>query len=148
MYRKRRCAGFNLIELMAVLIILSILATVVSVRVIDRIQDAKRAKAKADIAQFKTALKLFSLDNGFYPSTDQGLQALVEQPTVGQISEHYREGGYLEAEKVPSDAWEHPYIYMSPGTGTREFEIESYGRDGQDGGEGHDADIESWRLDE
>ena len=102
-------------------------------------------KAIIQIKNFETALKLFKLDNGFYPSTEQGLEALVKKPTTGRIPQNWREGGYLEGGKVPLDPWGHPYIYICPGL-HGDFDIISYGRDGVEGGTGPDADIKSWEI--
>jgi len=146
--RKDRRAGFTLIELMVVIAILGILAALVAPSIIGRKEDAMRAAAKAQIKNFEQALKLFYVDNGFYPSTEQGLQALVEKPTIGRIPTKWREGGYLESKTVPKDPWGNPYVYISPGIHNRDFDIISYGADGQEGGEGKDADIQSWALDE
>ncbi len=146
--RKDRRTGFTLIELMVVIAILGILAALVAPSIIGRKEDAMRAAAKAQIKNFEQALKLFYVDNGFYPSTEQGLQALVEKPTIGRIPTRWREGGYLESKTVPKDPWGNPYVYISPGIHNRDFDIISYGADGQEGGEGKDADIQSWALDE
>ncbi len=138
-------AGFTLIEILVVVFILSLLAAIVAPRIIGRTEDAKVAEAKVQIKNFETALKMFYLDNGFYPSTEQGLQALVEKPTTGRIPKKYREGGYLEQKKVPLDPWGNPYVYISPGL-HGPYDIISYGADGKEGGEGYDADITSWNI--
>lgn len=135
--------GFTFIELMAVIVILSILAMLVMPRIFGRIEEAKITAAKVQIKNFEAALKLFYLDNGFYPGTEQGLKALVEKPTTGQIPAHWREGGYLEKKEVPRDPWGNDYVYLNPGRGGEEYEIISYGRDGKEGGEGPEADISS-----
>lgn len=140
----QRERGFTLIELMIVIIILGLLATIVVPRFMGEEEKARRTSAVVQIKNIEAALKLFKLDSGFYPSTEQGLEALVVKPTVGQIPRKWREGGYLEKGRVPMDPWENPYIYISPGVHLKEFDLESYGRDGEDGGEGPDADIENW----
>jgi general secretion pathway protein G len=91
------------------------------------------------------ALKLFKLDNGFYPDTQQGLESLIEKPTVGRTPPKYRDGGYLEQKKIPLDPWGNPYIYLCPGL-HGDFDIISYGADGKEGGEGKDADIKNWDM--
>ena len=107
--------GFTLIELLVVIVILGILVGIVGVRIMGEPEKAKRTKAQVQIAYMETALKLYKLDNGYYPTTEQGLQALVEPPTVGQLPKAWREGGYLEKGKVPKDPWGSEYVYLSPG---------------------------------
>ena len=136
--------GFTLIEIMVVVVILGILAAVVVPRLLDRPEEARITKAKTDIKGIEQALGMFKLDNGFFPTTEQGLEALVEQPTVGRIPTRYQEGGYLK--KVPVDPWGSPYVYLSPGIHDN-YDIISDGSDGQPGGEGNNADINSWELD-
>ena len=131
---------------MAVIVILGILATLIMPRIFGRIEQAKITSAKLQIKNFEAALKLFYLDNGFYPSTEQGLRALIEKPTTGRIPKKWREGGYLEKKKIPKDPWGNDYIYLSPGRHGEEYEIISYGRDGKEGREGPDADISSSEL--
>ncbi len=137
--------GFTLLEIIVVVFILSLLAAIVAPKIIGRTDDARIADAKVQIKNLETALKLFKLDNGFYPSTEQGLAALIEKPTTGQIPTKYRDGGYLEQKRVPPDPWGNPYIYISPGL-NGDYDIISYGGDGKEGGEGKDADIESWNI--
>lgn len=136
-------SGFTLIELMVVVVILGILAGLIVPRIMDRPEQAKRTKAKIQIESVSTALKLYQLDNGFYPSTEQGLEALVEKPDHGRIPNHWREKGYLEKGKVPLDPWENPFIFISPGE-HGDFDLISYGPDGVAGGEGDNQDIQSW----
>jgi len=135
--------GFTLIELMVVVVILGILAAFIVPKLLDRPEQARRTKATADIRSLEEALGLFKLDNGFYPSTEQGLQALVSIPTVGRIPSKYAEGGYLR--KVPADPWETPYVYLMPGM-HGDYDIISYGADGVPGGEGKNGDVQSWEL--
>jgi general secretion pathway protein G len=137
--------GFTLLEILVVVFILSILAAYVAPKLMGRTDDAKVAEAKVQIKSFETALKLFKMDNGFYPSTEQGLQSLVEQPTAGDSPQHYRQGGYLEQSKVPLDPWDHPYVYVCPGV-HGDYDLMSLGADGKEGGEGYDADITNWDL--
>jgi general secretion pathway protein G len=136
-------AGFTLLELMVVLIILSLLGMIALPRFFDRVDDAKVTAARVQIQNMETALRLFYLDNGFYPTTNQGLQALVEKPADAR---NWREGGYLEKNLVPRDPWGGDYIYRSPGQGPMAFEIISLGRDGREGGTGVDADINNWQT--
>lgn len=138
-------AGFTLIELMVVIVILGILAAIIAPRIIGRTDEAKVTEAKVQIANLETAFKLYKLDNGVYPTTEQGLEALIEKPTIGVIPKKWREEGYLEKRRVPLDPWGNPYIYVSPGL-HGDYDIISYGRDGVRGGKGFDADIESWNL--
>jgi len=137
--------GFTLIEIMVVIVILSMLAILVGPKIIGRTDDAKIADAKVQIKNLETALKLYKLDNGDYPGTEQGLQALVEKPAAGVIPKNYREGGYLEHKDVPKDPWNNDYLYISPGE-HGDFDLYSLGADGVRGGEKKDADIESWNL--
>lgn len=137
--------GFTLIELMVVIVILGILAGLIIPRIMGRPEEARRMKARVQIESIETALKLYKLDNGSYPTTDQGLQALIEAPTVGQLARAWREGGYLEKGKVPKDPWGNEYVYLSPGV-HGDFDLSSYGPDGEPGGEGEDQDINGWEL--
>ena len=146
MLRKRnKDGGFTLIEIMVVIVILGILVSFVAVNIMDKPDEARQLKARMDISSFETALKLYRLDNGVFPSTEQGLQALIEPPTVGQLPRKWREGGYIEKGKIPMDPWENEYIYLSPGLHD-DFDIISYGADGEQGGEGKDKDINSWEI--
>ncbi len=137
--------GFTLIELMVVIVILGILAGLIVPRIMGRPEEAKRAKAIIQIESLETTLKLYKLDNGSYPSTEQGLQALVEPPEVGNLPRNWREGGYLEKGKIPKDPWKNEYIYLCPGT-QGDYDIISYGADGEPGGEGKNKDITSWDV--
>ncbi|GLI37862.1 type II secretion system major pseudopilin GspG [Geobacter hydrogenophilus] len=137
--------GFTLIEIMVVIAILALLAALVAPKIIGRSDDAKIADAKVQIKNLETALKLYKLDNGVFPSTEQGLAALVEKPTVGQIPKNYKAEGYLESKKVPKDPWGNDFAYLSPGE-HGDYDLYSLGADGVKGGEGKNADIESWNL--
>lgn len=143
--RKIDDRGFTLIELMVVIVILGILAGLVVPRIMGRPEEARQLKAKVQIESFITALKLYKLDNGAYPGTEQGLQALVEVPETGIIPKNWRKGGYLEKNRVPKDPWGNDFIYLSPGV-YDELDISSYGADGIQGGEGKNADINSWEI--
>jgi len=137
--------GFTLLEIIVVVFILSLLAAIVAPRIIGRTDDARIEATKVQIKNFETALKLFKMDNGFYPDTQQGLEALVEKPASGTIPKNYKEGGYLEQRKIPLDPWGNPYVYVSPGL-NGDYDILSYGADGKEGGEGKNADIKSWDM--
>jgi general secretion pathway protein G len=137
-------AGFTFIEIMVVVAILAILAALVIPRIMGRTDDAKRTAAKVQIRNIEGALQLYKLDNGVYPSTEQGLKALVEKPSVGVIPKKWKIGGYMT--KLPEDPWANPYKYMSPSP-KGEYELMSLGTDGEVGGEGINADITNWNLD-
>ena len=137
--------GFTLIELMVVIVILGILAMWVAPKIMSRPEEAKQVKARLDIQNLETALKLYKLDNGVYPTTDQGLQALVEKPETGIIPKKWKDGGYLEKGRVPKDPWGNEFVYLSPGL-KGDFDIISYGADGAPGGEAEFKDINSWEL--
>ena len=139
--RIRDRAGFTLIEIMVVIVILGLLAALVVPKLIGRTEEAKKTQSRVQIKNLENALQLFKLDNGFYPGTDQGLEALVRVPEAGRIPKNYRKGGYID--RVPKDPWGNPYVYVSPGTHD-DYDISSYGADGVAGGDGEDADINSW----
>jgi general secretion pathway protein G len=141
-YRNNR--GFTLIEIMVVVVILGILAAFVVPKLLSRPDEARITKAATDIKGIEQALGLFKLDNGFYPTTEQGLAALVSKPTIGRIPGKYPDGAYLK--KVPNDPWGTPYVYLAPGI-HGDFDLISLGADAEAGGEGNNADIESWKLD-
>ncbi|MBV7538586.1 type II secretion system major pseudopilin GspG [Duganella sp. sic0402] len=133
--------GFTLIEIMVVVVIMGVLAALVVPKLLNRAGESKIAAAKVDIATIMQALKLYKLDNQRYPTTEQGLQALIEKPTGGPAANGWKAGGYVE--KMPRDPWGNPYQYLSPGI-KGEIDVFSYGADGQPGGTGDDADIGSW----
>jgi general secretion pathway protein G len=137
--------GFSFIELMVVVIILGILAGMIVPRYMGRTDDAKIVKAKMDISAIETSLKLYRLDNGFYPTTEQGLRALIEQPTTEPVPVKWSENGYLDKRSVPKDPWGREYLYLCPGV-NGDYDILSYGADGAPGGEGKNQDIKSWEL--
>jgi general secretion pathway protein G len=143
--KKTDCRGFTLIELMVVIVILGILAGLIIPRIMGRPEEAKELKAKMQIESIETALKLYKLDNGAYPDTEQGLQALVEKPDTGTLPKKWRTGGYLEKGKVPKDPWGNDFIYLSPGA-HGDYDLISYGADGVQGGEDKNKDINSWEI--
>jgi general secretion pathway protein G len=134
--------GFTLIELMVVIVILGILAGLIVPRIMGRPEEAKQLKAKMQIESIGTALKLYKLDMGSYPTTEQGLQALVTAPAT-EGGGKWRKGGYLEKGKVPKDPWDNEFIYLAPGT-NGDYDLISYGADGVSGGEDKNKDITSW----
>ena len=141
--REAPAAGFTLIELMVVIVILGILAGLVVPRITEKPEEARRVKAELQMQEISSALKEFKIDNGFYPSTEQGLQALVEKPAVGQTPRNYPRNGYMD--KIPKDPWGNEYVYICPGE-HNDFDIVSYGADGEEGGEGNNRDVKSWEL--
>jgi len=137
----RHAAGFTLIEIMVVVVILGILAALIVPKIISRPDEARITAAKQDVATLAQALKLYKLDNLAYPSTDQGLQALVARPNSAPVPANWKAGGYLE--RLPKDPWGRDYRYLNPGR-RGEIDIYSLGADGEPGGEGNDADIGNW----
>jgi len=140
---RRQPRGFTLIEIMVVIVILGILAALVVPKVVGRADDARVTAAKQDIAQIMQALNLYRLDNGRYPTQEQGLQALVSKPSAAPVPTSWRSGGYLS--KMPKDPWKNPYQYANPGL-RHDMEVYSLGADGKPGGNEFDADIGSWDL--
>jgi general secretion pathway protein G len=133
--------GFTLIEIMVVVVIMGILAALVVPKLMGRTDDARIIAAKQDISTLMQGLKLYKLDNQRYPTTEQGLQALIAKPTSGPAANGWKTGGYVD--KLPKDPWGNPYQYLSPGV-KGEVDVFSLGADGQPGGNGNDADIGSW----
>jgi len=144
--KKNNFKGFTLIEIMVVIIILGLLAGLVLPKFLGQEEKAKVEVAKTQIRALESALDAYKLDNGFYPATEQGFDALITMPTVGRIPTKWREGGYLKPARIPKDPWGKDYVYVSPGSENREYEIISYGADNEPGGEGNNADIESWKI--
>jgi len=142
---RNRQSGFTLIEIMVVVVILAVLGALVVPKILENVDKARVTRAQSDIRAIQTALDLYRLDNFKYPTTEQGLQALVKQPSDPTIT-NYRSGGYLPS--LPKDPWNNPYQYVNPGPDGRDYEITTYGRDGKPGGEGCDADISTSTLDQ
>ena len=140
---RNRQSGFTLIEIMVVVVILSVLGALVVPQIMDKVDVAKVRRAASDIKAIETALDLYKLDNFKYPTTEQGLQALVKQPADPTIT-NYAPGGYLRT--MPKDPWGNIYQYASPGSDGRDYEITTFGADGKPGGEGYNADISTATL--
>lgn len=138
---KRRHSGFTLIEVMIVIVILGVLAALIVPKVMGRPDEARIAAAKQDIFTIMQSLKLYKLDNRRYPTTEQGLAALVQKPSQAPLPQNWSAGGYLE--RLPNDPWGQPYQYLNPGL-HGEIDVMSFGADGQPGGQGVDADIGNW----
>lgn len=136
--------GFTLLELMIVIVILGLLATIIMPKILNRPERARRTKAMVEIKNIESALALFRTDTRDYPSTSQGLAVLVSNPNPG--IEGYNPDGYLD--RVPLDPWGNPYIYISPGVHHKDYDLVSLGKDGENGGTGTDADIQSWNLEQ
>ena len=137
--------GFTLIELLVVILILGLLAGIVGPRLFGHTDEAKQTKARVQIENLSSALKMYKIDNGRYPTTEQGLEALVTEPQSGNIPKKWKKGGYLAKKQVPKDPWGNDYVYLSPGVHD-DFDITSYGDDGTAGGEDKDRDINSWEI--
>jgi general secretion pathway protein G len=140
--KAKRSAGFSLVEILVVLVIMGLLISVVAPTVLNRADDARVQKAQADFNAIETALKIYRLDNYVYPTTEQGLQALVEPSTLAPEPRNFKVGGYLG--EVPVDPWGRPYLYLSPGE-QGAVDIYSLGADGLSGGEDQSADIGNWK---
>ena len=138
----RNNAGFSLIEILVVLVIMGLLISVVAPTVLNQADEARIQKAKADFKNIETALKMYRLDNYVYPTTEQGLEALVEASNLDPQPRNFREGGYLE--ELPLDPWGRPYLYMHPGE-HKDVDIYTLGADGLSGGEDQNADIGNWK---
>ena len=143
-FNSAKNSGFTLIEVIVVLVILGILASIVVPNVISRTDQAQIVKAKQDIRALESALQMYRVDNFSYPTTDQGLQALVDKPTSGPEAKNWQKGGYIK--KIPADPWQNDYQYISPGEES-DFDLYSLGADGRPGGADTNADIGNWDLD-
>tara|TARA_R110001599_G_scaffold291176_4_gene494600 strand:- start:6862 stop:7317 length:456 start_codon:yes stop_codon:yes gene_type:complete len=138
--------GFTLIEVMVVVVILGILAAVVVPRVMDRPDQARITKVQSDVRALESALNLYRLDNFNYPTTEQGLIALVAQPSGSDAPRNYRSGGYID--RLQKDPWGNDYQYLRPGRDGRDYDLYSLGADGRPGGEGANADVGNWNVDQ
>jgi general secretion pathway protein G len=136
-----RHTGLTLIELMIVIVILGLLAGIIMPKILDRPEQARRMKARVDIRNIESALALFKTDTGRFPTTSEGLEVLVSNPGI----KGYNANGYLD--KTPMDPWGNKYVYLSPGLHNKNYDLESYGKDCENGGTEENADIESWSLD-
>ena len=141
----RRETGFTLIEIMVVLTIIAIMTALIAPQIMGRVDDARIAAAKQDIRTLETALDFYQMDNFRYPTTDQGLEALVKKPDDPSVK-NWRVGGYLRATTVPKDPWNNEYKYLFPGSKGGAYDLYTLGADGETGGEGADADIGSWNM--
>lgn len=142
--KRHSSSGFTLIEILVVVLILGILGAFVIPQFMDQPDKARVVAAKHDIQSIVSALKMYRLDNGVYPSTEQGLQALTRKPESGEIPRNWKSNGYLE--RLQKDPWKNDYQYLNPGL-HGEIDVFSYGADGQPGGDGINADIGSWNID-
>jgi general secretion pathway protein G len=142
---RQRQSGFTLIEIMVVVVILAVLGALVVPNILDKVDQARVTRAQADIRAIGTALDLYRLDNFKYPTTEQGLMALVKQPNDPSIT-NYPSHGYLQT--IPKDPWNQPYLYASPGADGRDYDVLTYGRDGKPGGNGPDADISNTTIEQ
>ena len=144
--KSRSQQGFTLIEVMVVVVIMGILAAIVVPKIMSRPDQAKVVKAKQDVLAIQSALDLYKLDNGFYPSTDQGLKALVSKPSSPPVPMNWKPGGYLK--QVPMDPWNHPYHYLNPGVHNQGgVDVFTYGANNQQGGTGVNATVGNWSKD-
>lgn len=147
MIRRIRCnAGFTLIEVMVVIIILGLLAAIVMPRLVGQTDKARYEQAKIQMRILEDALKRYKLENGRFPTTAQGLQALVQKPSSPPLPRNWPKGGYLDKPEVPLDPWGNEFIYVSPGQHGPDYDMVSLGADGIEGGEGYDQDVQSWSL--
>lgn len=138
--------GFSLLELLIALAIMAIIATLAVPNILKRLDEAKVQTTKTQIKTVENLLSQYYLDNGTYPSSDQGIKALIEKPLSEPVPENYNPGGYIQGNKIPVDGWGNEFLYNSPGTEGRDYEIISLGADKQEGGEGINADIKSWDI--
>ena len=139
-----RQLGFTLIEVLVVVVIMGLLIGLIGPNVLGQVDKAKVTTAKADMSTLSSALDMYKLDNHFYPTTDQGLEALVNKPSGSPAPKNWNSQGYLKGTEIPSDPWDGEYLYFSPGDDGRPYELISLGADGREGGEGYGADLSNW----
>ena len=142
-YKKKQAQGFSLIEVLVVVVIMGMLIGLIGPNVLGQVDRARETTAKSDIASLSQALDMYKLDNHFYPTTDQGLEALVSRPQSSPEPRNWNPEGYIKGNKLPLDPWDGEYVYMSPGEDNRPYELLSLGADARSGGEGYAADISS-----
>lgn len=142
-YKKKQLQGFSLIEVLVVVVIMGMLIGLIGPNVLGQVDRARVTTAKSDIASLSQALDMYKLDNHFYPTTDQGLEALVSRPQSSPEPRNWNPEGYIKGNKLPLDPWDGEYVYMSPGEDNRPYELLSLGADARSGGEGYAADISS-----
>ena len=142
-YKKKQAQGFSLIEVLVVVVIMGMLIGLIGPNVLGQVDRARVTTAKSDIASLSQALDMYKLDNHFYPTTDQGLEALVRRPQSSPEPRNWNPEGYIKGSKLPLDPWDGEYVYMSPGEDNRPYELLSLGADARSGGEGYSADISS-----
>ena len=143
-YKKKQQQGFSLIEVLVVVVIMGMLIGLIGPNVLGQVDRARVTTAKSDIASLSQALDMYKLDNHFYPTTDQGLEALVSRPQSSPEPRNWNPEGYIKGNKLPLDPWDGEYVYMSPGEDNRPYELISLGADARLGGEGYAADISSF----
>ncbi len=143
----RRESGFTLIEIMVVLVIIAILGALIAPQIIGQVDEARIKATRLDLRTLGTALDFYQMDNFRYPTTDQGLEALVRPPETEPLARNWRPQGYLRTKTVPKDQWGADYIYRQPGTDGRPYDLYTLGADGEPGGEGADADFDYWTTD-
>jgi len=142
--KKAIARGFTLIEVLVVVVIMGLLIGLIGPNVLGQVDKARVTTAKADMSTMAQALDMYKLDNHFYPSTDQGLEALVSKPTASPVPKNWNQQGYLKGNEIPVDPWGNEYIYYSPGDDSLPYELISMGADAREGGEGYDADLSVW----
>ncbi len=143
---QRLRAGFTLVEILVVIVIITILAGIVTVNIVRKPGEARVAAAKMQLRQLQTALQVYRTEQGRIPSQEQGLEALVVKPTAGIIPDNYPAEGYLDSRALPRDPWGHEFIYLSPGRQNEAYEIICYGSDGEPGGSGDAADLSTSNI--